>query len=104
MNPTSTAGSPILPGGGHVRATISISSMTIDRSDNGGKSRPANDNHVPDGQDAGHEADASERLDKVVLTIARLIGRQIAREHFEALQAANDNAPPTRGRPDGEDT
>ena len=38
----------------------------------------------------------SERLDKVVLTIARLIGRQIAREHFEALQAANDNKRPTR--------
>lgn len=31
-----------------------------------------------------------------MLTIARLIGRQIAREHFEALQAANDNQPPKR--------
>ena len=70
--------------------------MTIDRSTNGGKRRPANDNRPPDGQDAGHEADASERVDKVVLTIARLIGRQIAREHFEALQAANDNQPPKR--------
>ncbi len=69
--------------------------MTIDRSDNGGKQKPANDNRPPDGQDARSEADASERLDKVVLTIARLIGRQIAREHFEALQAANDNQPPT---------
>ena len=39
-------------------------------------------------------ADASERVDKVVLTIAQLIGRQIAREHFEALQAANENQPP----------
>ena len=59
-----------------------------------GRERPANDNHAHDGQDVGYEADASERLDKVVLTIARLIGRQIAREHFEALQAANDNTPP----------
>jgi hypothetical protein len=33
-------------------------------------------------------------VDAVVLSIARLIGRQIAREHFEALQAANDNQPP----------
>ena len=67
--------------------------MTSDRKGNGGKQKPANDNRPPDGQDAGREADASERLDAVVLTIARLIGRQIAREHSEALQAANDNAP-----------
>lgn len=57
------------------------------------RERPANDNHPPNGQDAGKGADASARLDRVVLTIARLIGRQIAREHFEALQAANDNRP-----------
>ncbi len=30
---------------------------------------------------------------RVALTIARLIGRQIAREHSEALQAANDDKP-----------
>lgn len=69
-----------------------------------GKERSANDNHVPDGRDAGGEADASERLDRMVLTIARLIGRQIAREHFKALHAANDNAPLTGDEPDGEDT
>lgn len=69
-----------------------------------GRERPANDNRPPDGPDAGHEAGSVERLDKVVLTIARLIGRQIAREHFEALQAANDNAPPKRGGPDGKGT
>ncbi|WP_288806429.1 hypothetical protein [uncultured Novosphingobium sp.] len=68
--------------------------MTSDSEGEGGNRRPANDNRPPDGQDAGNEADASERLDKVVLTIARLIGRQIAREHFEALQAANDNQRP----------
>lgn len=50
-----------------------------------GEERSANDNRPPDGQDAGHGGDASERLDRVVLTIARLIGRQIAREHFAAL-------------------
>ncbi|MBN9074231.1 MAG: hypothetical protein J0H34_22060 [Rhizobiales bacterium] len=68
--------------------------MTIDRGDKGGKQRPANDNRPPDGQEVGSEAEASARVDAVVLTIARLIGRQIAREHFEALQAANDNQPP----------
>lgn len=78
--------------------------MTSDRKGNGGKQKPANDNHAPDGQDAGHEADVSARVDAVVLTIARLIGRQIAREHFEALQAANDNAPPTRDEPGGKGT
>ena len=29
-----------------------------------------------------------------VLALARLIGRQMAREHFEALAAANDNSAP----------
>jgi len=36
---------------------------------------------------------AGTRLDAAVLTIARLIGRQIAREEFERLSAANDNRP-----------
>lgn len=58
------------------------------------REEPANGNQPPDGQEGAGKADASERLDAVVLSIARLIGRQIAREHFEALRAANDN----RGR------
>ncbi|MEH3117148.1 MAG: hypothetical protein PGN25_05940 [Methylorubrum populi] len=67
--------------------------MTSDRGDESGKQRPANDNRSPDGSDAGNEADASERLDAVVLTVARLIGRRMAREDFEkAMHAANDNA------------
>lgn len=36
---------------------------------------------------------AGTKLDAAVLTIARLIGRQIAREEFERLSAANDNRP-----------
>ena len=68
------------------------------------RERVANDNRPPDGQDAAHGGDASERLDRVVFTIARLIGRQIAREHFEALQAANDNVAPTRDEPGGKGT
>ena len=68
-----------------------------------GRERPANDNRPLGRQAAGNEADVSERLDRVVLTIARLIGRQIAREHFAALQTANDNTPPNTDSTDGGD-
>ena len=55
---------------------------------------PANDNHPRGEQDAEGKIEAFERLDAVVLSIARLIGRRMAREDFEkATQAANDNAP-----------
>ena len=40
--------------------------------------------------------DTSVRIDAAVLTIARLIGRQMAREAFERLKAVNDNDPPER--------
>lgn len=61
-----------------------------------GREGPANDNNPPDGQDAGGGADASAQLDAVVLIIARLIGRRMAREDYESvMRAANDNAPPT---------
>ena len=56
---------------------------------------PANDNG-PEGEAEGGEHVAPlEKLDRVVLDIARLIGRQTAREDFARLQglAANDNAP-----------
>ena len=60
--------------------------------------RPANDNRPVGSQDTGRESDAVERLDAVVLIIARLMGRRMAREDYErAMRAANDNAPPTRG-------
>jgi hypothetical protein len=36
-------------------------------------------------------AEARCRVDAAVLRIARLIGRQMAREAFERLNAANDN-------------
>ena len=36
------------------------------------------------------------RFRAALLTIARLLGRQIARERFEASRAANDNAPPEK--------
>lgn len=54
------------------------------------KIRPANDNQGP-----GAEPDdrTSQRLDRVALTLARIIGRRIARDQFEARSAANDNRP-----------
>lgn len=57
-----------------------------------GKQAAANDNLAPDGE-GGTTGDVAARLDTVVFSIARLIGRQLAREQFEALRAANDNAP-----------
>lgn len=77
--------------------------MTSDRGYNDRRQKPANDNRPPDGQYAGRGADASEWLDAVVLSIARLIGRRMAREDFEkTMRAANDNAPPARDEPDAD--
>jgi len=52
---------------------------------------PANDNG------AGDEPSAETwiRIDKAALTLARIIGRRMAREDFERLQAANDNNRPS---------
>ena len=36
---------------------------------------------------------AEARIDTAVMTLARLIGRRIAREELDRLDAANDNAP-----------
>ena len=49
---------------------------------------PANDNQGP-----GPDAETWRRVDRVALTLARLIGRRMAREDFEALSAANDSRP-----------
>lgn len=57
--------------------------------------RAADDTQPPAANDNGN-ADTSVRIDAAVLTIARLIGRQMAREAFERLKAANDNEPPER--------
>jgi hypothetical protein len=58
---------------------------------------PANDNQGPEGE---LDQETRQQMDRVVLTIARLIGRSIAREHFAALGAANDNRP--KDAPDAE--
>ena len=36
------------------------------------------------------------RIDDAVMRLARLLGRQIAREQFARPEAANDNAPPEK--------
>ena len=42
---------------------------------------------------ASDNGGAEARIDSAVLTLARLIGRRIAREDLDRLDAANDNAP-----------
>ncbi|MCY4550758.1 MAG: hypothetical protein OXC28_20540 [Defluviicoccus sp.] len=50
----------------------------------------ANDNPGPEaGAGSGPEA----RTEDAVMRLARLLGRQIARERFARPEAANDNAP-----------
>jgi hypothetical protein len=58
--------------------------------------RAADDAPPPPAANDNCNGDTSVRIDAAVLTIARLIGRQMAREAFERLKAANDNEPPER--------
>jgi len=53
----------------------------------------ANDNP---GSRAGPGVGPEARIDAAVMRLARLLGRQIAREHFQQSEAANDNAPPEK--------
>ena len=64
-----------------------------------GRIVPANDN-----DDAGSLPDAGtlQRIDHAALTLARIIGRRIAREDFERLHAANDNRPIASGKTEDE--
>jgi len=55
-----------------------------------GRIASANDNHDPSDQP---DAETWQRVDRVVLSLARIIGRRMAKEHFERLHAANDNRP-----------
>lgn len=56
-----------------------------------GNSRPTNDNRRSDGDGDADVAPWRQRIDKTVLSVSRLIGQPIARAHFEASQANNDN-------------
>ena len=53
------------------------------------------DLRAPAAKDNGNGG-ASPRIDAAALRIARLIGRQMAREEFERLRAANDNRKDSR--------
>jgi hypothetical protein len=55
--------------------------------------RAADYGQPPAANDNGN-AEARPRIDAAASQIARLIGRQMAREEFERLNAANDNHPP----------
>lgn len=46
---------------------------------------------------ANDNAAAGARIDRAALILARLLGRQMARDVFERLTAANDNRPPDSG-------
>lgn len=56
--------------------------------------RPANDNTGPPGEPS---AETWLNIDRAALTLARIIGRRMAREDFERLNAANDNRPDVSG-------
>ena len=45
------------------------------------------------GEAANDNGGPEARIGAAVKTLARLLGRQIAREEFRRLEAANDNAP-----------
>ena len=48
---------------------------------------------------ANDNGGAEARIDAAVMTLARLLGRRIARERFAATRAANDNAPAGKDGP-----
>ena len=50
---------------------------------------------MPAANDNG-DGEKAALIDDAVLRIARLIGRQMAREQFEHASPANDNSPPQR--------
>jgi hypothetical protein len=57
--------------------------------------KPANDNNGPHSE-PDVETPSSEtwdKIDQVALTLARIIGRRMAREDYAARIAANDNRP-----------
>ena len=62
--------------------------MENDSDNERGRIVPANDNEEADGEPS---AETWRRIDKAAVTLARIIGRRMAREDFERLNAANDN-------------
>lgn len=75
-----------------------------DRTATTGPIAPANDNN-PSGTSSDPAMKA--RMDELVFILARMLGRQIAREEFERrlgqMDAANDNDPSNRSTPSREE-
>ncbi|NTI17042.1 hypothetical protein G6L29_15485 [Agrobacterium rhizogenes] len=68
--------------------------MEDDRKPRPGEGVSVNDNNPASIEIEGGDALVRRgRLERVVLDVARLIGRQIAREEFERIGADNDNRP-----------
>ncbi|WP_142781664.1 hypothetical protein [Agrobacterium sp. T29] len=68
--------------------------MEDDRKGQPGGLSPANDNIPETGEaESGDDSAPSRKMDRLVLGLASLIGRQMARDDFERLMksAANDN-------------
>ncbi|MEJ2626086.1 MAG: hypothetical protein P8Z80_16625 [Pseudolabrys sp.] len=64
--------------------------------------RPANDNIGPAAENPS--AETRRKIDRVALTLARIIGRRMAREDYAARATANDNRPiASEGLEDGAD-
>lgn len=56
------------------------------------------DSPTPDTLAAANDnAATGAQIDRAALILARLLGRQMARDAFERLTAANDNRPPDSG-------
>lgn len=56
------------------------------------------DSPTPDALTAANDnAATGARIDRAALILARLLGRQMARDAFERLKTANDNRPPDSG-------
>ncbi len=57
--------------------------------------KPANDNIGPSGEPDAEKPSSEtwRKIDRVALTLARIIGRRMAREDYAARVAANDNRP-----------
>jgi hypothetical protein len=58
--------------------------------------KPANDN-IGERDAEKPSAETWDKIDRVALTLARIIGRRMAREDLERHRAANDNRPIASG-------
>lgn len=68
--------------------------------------KPANDNIGPHGEPDAEKPSAEtwRKIDRVALTLARIIGRRMAREDYAVRVTANDNRPiVSEGTEDGAD-